>query len=58
MRALKAHSGKYQIVAGRPLPDELLQERPDDVEAGDDDCAIDAYCRGERCVPLDRKSVV
>ena len=34
VRALKAHSGKYQIVAGRPLPDELLAENPDDVEAG------------------------
>jgi formate--tetrahydrofolate ligase len=34
VRALKAHSGKYKIVAGRPLPDELLQESPDDVMAG------------------------
>lgn len=34
VRALKAHSGKYRVVAGRPLPDELLAERPDDVEAG------------------------
>jgi formate--tetrahydrofolate ligase len=34
VRALKAHSGKYKIVAGRPLPDELLQENPDDVAAG------------------------
>jgi formate--tetrahydrofolate ligase len=34
VRALKAHSGKYSIVAGRPLPDELLAENPDDVEAG------------------------
>jgi formate--tetrahydrofolate ligase len=34
VRALKAHSGKYQIVAGRPLPDELLQENPEDVAAG------------------------
>jgi formate--tetrahydrofolate ligase len=34
VRALKAHSGKYRIVAGRPLPDELLAEQPDDVEAG------------------------
>jgi formate--tetrahydrofolate ligase len=34
VRALKAHSGNYRIVAGRPLPDDLLAERPDDVEAG------------------------
>lgn len=34
VRALKAHSGKYRIVAGRPLPPELLQEHPDDVHAG------------------------
>ncbi|HTS96817.1 MAG TPA: formate--tetrahydrofolate ligase [Streptosporangiaceae bacterium] len=34
VRALKAHSGKYRIVAGRPLPDGLLAENPDDVLAG------------------------
>ena len=34
VRALKAHSGKYRVVAGRPLPDEMLAEHPDDVEAG------------------------
>ncbi|HEY2128762.1 MAG TPA: formate--tetrahydrofolate ligase [Streptosporangiaceae bacterium] len=34
VRALKAHSGKYRIVAGKPLPPELLRESPDDVEAG------------------------
>jgi formate--tetrahydrofolate ligase len=34
VRALKAHSGKYRIVAGRPLPPELLAENPDDVLAG------------------------
>jgi formate--tetrahydrofolate ligase len=34
VRALKAHSGKYKIVAGRPLPEELLAENPDDVFAG------------------------
>ncbi len=34
VRALKAHSGKYAIVAGRPLPPELLAENPDDVLAG------------------------
>ncbi len=34
VRALKAHSGKYKIVAGRPLPPELLAENPGDVLAG------------------------
>ena len=34
VRALKVHSGKYRIVAGRPLPPELLKENPDDVLAG------------------------
>lgn len=36
VRALKAHSGKYKVVAGRPLPTELLQENPSDVIAGAD----------------------
>jgi formate--tetrahydrofolate ligase len=34
VRALKAHSGKFRIVAGKPLPPELLAENPDDVHAG------------------------
>ncbi len=34
VRALKAHSGRYRIVAGRPLPVDLLAENPADVEAG------------------------
>jgi len=34
VRALKAHSGKYRVVAGRPLPEEMLSENPDDVVAG------------------------
>jgi formate--tetrahydrofolate ligase len=34
VRALKVHSGKYRVVAGRPLPEALLQENPDDVYAG------------------------
>ena len=34
VRALKAHSGKFKIVAGKPLPAELLAENPDDVSAG------------------------
>ncbi len=34
VRALKAHSGKFKIVAGKPLPEDLLAENPDDVHAG------------------------
>jgi len=34
VRALKAHSGKYKIVAGKELPADLLAENPQDVEAG------------------------
>jgi formate--tetrahydrofolate ligase len=36
VRALKAHSGRHSIVAGRPLPPTLLAENPDDVLAGAD----------------------
>src|SRR5829696_6416776 len=36
VRALKAHSGRFKIVAGRPLPPELLEENPNDVFAGAD----------------------
>ena len=31
VRALKSHSGKYRVVAGRPLPEEMLRENPEDV---------------------------
>jgi formate--tetrahydrofolate ligase len=34
VRALKAHSGKYKIIAGKPLPEGLLAENSDDVLAG------------------------
>jgi len=34
VRALKDHSGRYEVKAGRPLPEEMLQENPDDVYAG------------------------
>jgi formate--tetrahydrofolate ligase len=34
VRALKAHSGRFTIVAGKPLPEKLLKENPDDVHAG------------------------
>ncbi len=36
VRALKAHSGRFNIVAGRPLPPELLEENSEDVLAGAD----------------------
>ena len=34
VRALKAHSGNHRIVAGRPLPEALLAENPDEVHVG------------------------
>ena len=34
IRALKLHTGKYRVVPGRPLPDEMLAENPDDVYEG------------------------
>ena len=34
VRGLKAHSGGYRIVAGKPLPPRLLAENPDEVWAG------------------------
>jgi formate--tetrahydrofolate ligase len=34
VRALKAHSGKYKVVAGKPLPPEMLEKNVADVEAG------------------------
>ena len=34
VRALKSHSGRYRIVAGKDLPPALLEENPDDVRAG------------------------
>ena len=36
VRALKVHSGRYRVVAGRPLPEDMLAERPDDVVRGGD----------------------
>jgi formate--tetrahydrofolate ligase len=36
VRALKVHSGRYQVKAGQPLPDEMLEENPNDVYAGAD----------------------
>src|SRR3712207_7472017 len=52
VRALKAHSGRFKIVAGRPLPPELLEENPDDVFAGADNL------RKQIENVRDRKSVV
>jgi formate--tetrahydrofolate ligase len=34
VRALKAHSGRHRVVAGRPLPPALLAENPDEVHLG------------------------
>ena len=34
VRALKSHSGKYRVVAGRPLPEAMLTENPEDVMIG------------------------
>src|SRR5205823_14062214 len=34
VRALKAHSGRHRVTAGRPLPDAMLQENPEEVLLG------------------------
>ncbi len=34
IRALKLHTGKYRVVPGKPLPEAMLQENPDDVYEG------------------------
>ena len=34
VRALKSHTGRYRVVPGRPLPEEMLMENPDDVAEG------------------------
>ena len=34
VRALRAHSGRYEVKAGQPLPEEMLVENPGDVHAG------------------------
>ncbi|MEL7158556.1 MAG: formate--tetrahydrofolate ligase, partial [Actinomycetota bacterium] len=36
VRGLKAHSGNHRIVAGRPLPEAILAENPDEVHQGGD----------------------
>jgi formate--tetrahydrofolate ligase len=47
VRALKAHSGSYRVVAGRPLPPEMLACNVKDVEAGAANLIrqIDNVCR-------------
>jgi formate--tetrahydrofolate ligase len=34
VRALKAHSGRHRVIAGKPLPPALLEENPDEVHLG------------------------
>lgn len=34
VRALKLHTGKYRVVPGKPLPDEMVTENPEDVYVG------------------------
>ena len=34
VRALKSHTGRYRVVPGRPLPEDMLLENPDDVAEG------------------------
>ena len=34
VRAMKLHSGRHRVVAGRPLPREMLEENPDEVRIG------------------------
>ncbi|MGH1491701.1 MAG: formate--tetrahydrofolate ligase [Acidimicrobiales bacterium] len=34
VRGLKAHSGNHKIVAGKPLPEAILNENPDEVHQG------------------------
>jgi formate--tetrahydrofolate ligase len=36
VRALKVHSGRFKVVAGKALPPEMVKENPDDVWAGAD----------------------
>jgi formate--tetrahydrofolate ligase len=34
VRALKLHSGRHKVVAGRPLPPAMLEENPEEVQLG------------------------
>ncbi|MBI3957916.1 MAG: formate--tetrahydrofolate ligase [Chloroflexi bacterium] len=34
VRAMKLHTGKHRVVPGRPLPEAMLKENPDEVYAG------------------------
>src|SRR5690625_7512761 len=49
VRALKLHSGRHVVVAGRPLPTEMLAENPDDVYAGGDNLRSEERRVGKEC---------
>jgi formate--tetrahydrofolate ligase len=34
VRAMKLHSGQHRVVAGRPLPEAMLEENPEEVQLG------------------------
>jgi formate--tetrahydrofolate ligase len=34
VRAMKLHSGRHRVVAGRPLPEAMLEENPEEVQLG------------------------
>ena len=36
VRGLKAHSGNHRIIAGKPLPEKILERNPDEVFQGGD----------------------
>ncbi len=53
VRGLKAHSGKHTIVAGRPLPEAILVENPDEVhEGGANLCKQLENMRIHGCTPV------
>ncbi len=53
VRALKTHSGRFRVVAGRPLPPEMLVEDVDAVRAGADNLRKHiAICRGFGLPPV------
>jgi formate--tetrahydrofolate ligase len=46
VRALKAHSGRFKIVPGKPLPEEMLQEDLEAIEGGI--CNLEAQIKNVR----------
>ena len=48
IRALKSHSGKYRIVAGKALPPEMLENNVGDVEAGAESSKADREHKAAR----------